>query len=124
MTPYIEKRGAGFHMVSEAPGFRSREKILLKEGIDYQTGQILGRETATGEYAPVNLASETGLQTVAGVLWDGVNLTEATDPVEAAAHVRDCEVNGNEIIFPTGATSGNKLTIVAGLLPLGIVVRY
>lgn len=122
MDPLIEKRGAGFHVVSEGNGHISREEILVEDGVGVlAVGTVLGKVTATGEYKQVNLAGTDGEEVAAGVLWGAVDATDAA--VRAAAHVRDAEVLGSELVYPTGATLGNIATINAQLADLGIIVR-
>ena len=122
MEPLIEKRGAGFHMVSEGNGHISREEILVESGAGkLAVGTVLGKVTATGEYKQVDLDGEDGEEVAAGVLFGAVDATE--EAVRAAAHVRQCEVLGAELVYPTGATEGDIETINGQLLALGIVVR-
>lgn len=122
MDPLIEKRGAGFHVVSEGNGNISREEILVADAAGkLATGTILGKLTADGSYVQVDLTGEDGEQTAAAVLWGAVDATD--DAVRAAAHVRYCEVLGSELVYPTGATDGNKATINGHLRALGIIVR-
>lgn len=116
-----EKRGAGFHMVSEANGHRSREEIVIIDGQDLTVGTVLGVITASGKYTQVDLAASDGSETPAGVLWDDVNADGAD--AEGVAHVRDAEVLGAELVYPTGAAQPDIDTINAGLEAVGIVVR-
>ena len=122
MDPLIEKRGAGFHVVSEGNGHISREEIVIEDGAGtLAVGTILGKVTATGDYKQVDLAGEDGEEVSAGVLFGAVDATDAE--VRAAAHVRYAEVLGAELVYPTGATSGNIATINGQLAALGIIVR-
>lgn len=122
MDPLIEKRGAGFHVVSEGNGWISREEVTIEDGVGVlAVGTVLGKVTTSGEYKQVNLAGTDGEEVAAGVLFGAVDATDAA--VRAAAHVRQCEVLGAELVYPTGATQGDIDTINEQLLALGIVVR-
>jgi hypothetical protein len=43
--------------------------------------------------------------------------------VEAVVYVRDCEVNGNEITWPSDIEAAEKTAAIAQLATLGIIVR-
>lgn len=117
-----EKRGRGFYMVSEANGHRSREEITIEDGVGVlAVGTVLGKVTATGEYKQVDLAANTGEEVAAGVLYDEVDATDSAVP--GVAHVRDAEVNGNELVYPTGASNNDIADINAALADIGIIVR-
>lgn len=122
MDPLIEKRGAGFHVVSEGNGHISREEILVEDGAGkLEVGTVLGKVEATGEYKQVDLDAEDGEEVAAGVLFGAVDATDAA--VRAAAHVRHCEVLGSELVYPTGASAGDIATINGQLEAIGIIVR-
>ena len=122
MVTKVEKRGAGFHLVSEANGHRSREEITILDGQDLETGTVLGKVTASGKYVQIDLGASDGSEVAAGILWDGV-FADGAD-ADAAAHVRDAEVLGAELVYPDGASSGDIDTINAALeTNLNIIVR-
>lgn len=50
-------------------------------------------------------------------------VTGVDETVEIAALVRDCEVNGNILVWPTGATAAQKEAAIASLQAKGIIVR-
>lgn len=119
MTALTQKRGAGFHIVSEANGSRSREEIVLADGAGVlEVGTVLGKVTASGEYVALAPDAEDGSEVAAGILWDREDATDAAQ--DAVAHIRDCEVMGSELVYPDG---GDEDAINAELLTLGIVVR-
>lgn len=120
MSELLQTRGAGFHMISEANGALSRDKITIDTGV-LAVSTVLGKITATGKYVQVNLAAVDGSEVAAAVLFDKVDATAAD--VFAAAHTRLCEVSGAELVYPTGATQGNKDTINADLAAKYIIVR-
>ena len=74
-----------------------------------------------GNYVPLALGTSDGSQTVKGILFEDV-------PKGVADHtrtfsVRDCEVVREQLIYPAGATDGNKATIDAALVALGVIPR-
>jgi len=120
MVELVEKRGAGFHLVSEGNGNISREEILVDVGV-LKAGTVLGKITATNKYVQVDLSAVDGSEVADAVLFQAVDATAAD--VRAAAHVRLCEVNGAELVYPTGATQGDIDTINAALAVKNIIVR-
>jgi len=121
MSTLEEKRGRGFHIVSEANGHRSREAIIVAAG-DLSVGTILGEITASpGEFKQIDLAETDGTEVAAAVLFDRVDATLAA--VDGVGHVRDAEVFGSQLIYPTGSTPTQIATIDAQLEALGIIVR-
>ena len=121
--PKIEKRGAGVHVVSEANGFRSREQVVVSSTVAgvLAVGTVLGKLTSGGEYMQVDLGGGDGEEVAAGVLFAEVDATDAD--ANAVAHVRDCEVDGNLLVYPDGASQNDIDTINAQLADLGIIVR-
>lgn len=75
----------------------------------------------SGKYVAYNQDAANGSCIAAGILLDNVNATSAD--VEAVAYVRDCEVNGSEITWPSDIEAGEKITAIAQLAALGIIVR-
>ena len=120
MVTKVEKRGAGFYMVSEANGHRSREEIVILDGEDLAVGTVLGQIAASEKYVQVDLAAVDGSEDAVAVLYDAV----FADGADAAgvAHVRDSEVLGAELVYPDGATQGNIDTINEDLLLNSVIV--
>lgn len=110
-----EGRHTGEHLLSEASGTRSREQVTVTlAGAALPPGQVLGRITATGAYAPYNNSASNGTEVAAAILYAG--LAEATGDVDAVVHVRDCEVAG---VMLTGLDTAGR----ADLAALGVIVR-
>lgn len=117
MKNRTEGRHAGEFLLSEANGTRSREEIIVvATAAALPSGQLLGKLTATGEYAPYNPVAEPadGSETVAAVLWAPVAASESAQ--RTVGIVRDAEVIERLI---TGLDASGK----ADLLNRGIVVR-
>lgn len=124
MTTLNETTRPAEHLVSEANGDRSREKITLKSGQFYNAGTVLAKFTSggdAGKYTKLNTAASDGSQTACAVLYGHVDATAADKP--GVGHVRDCEVNGDIIGWPAGISGGNKTTAIANLASVGIIVR-
>lgn len=112
-----EGRHAGEFLLSEANGTRSREEITLAPTtVDLPAGQLLGKLTASGEYAPYDPAVDPadGSETVAAVLWAPV--AASTEAQRTVGVVRDAEVIERLL---TGLDAACK----AGLLAQGLVIR-
>ncbi|PZU59824.1 MAG: head decoration protein [Sphingobium sp.] len=124
MTTLTETVHAAEHIVSEANGDLSREKITLKSGQKYGAATVLAKFTSggdTGKYTKLTPAASDGSQTACATLYADVDATSADTP--GVAHVRDCEVNGDIIIFPSGISAPNKATAITNLAAVGIIVR-
>ena len=62
-----------------------------------------------------------GTDDPAGILYDDVDASAAA--VKGTAVVRDAEVNGNLITWPTGISAADKDLAITTLRELGIIVR-
>lgn len=72
-TSYDEPVHAAEWLVSEAEGTRSRDSIVIAANSgDLKAGTVLGKVTATGEYAAYADADETGLGAAVGILYAAV----------------------------------------------------
>jgi hypothetical protein len=74
-----------------------------------------------GLYAPLNLSGADGTQNAASVLF---NETDASGGnVKVTVISRAAQVNGSELVYPSGASSSQIAAINAQLNALGIIVR-
>lgn len=119
MTSFTEKGHAGGFILSEANGQRSREQITVLSGEVLEAGAVLGKISASGKYVKYDDdGTDDGRRTAAAVLYDAVDATDGD--LEAAAIVRDAEVNGDELVW----NSDDEVDAgVADLLSVGIIVR-
>lgn len=123
MTVFTMGPRAAAFIASEANGTRSRDPILIAQGTGtVQPGTVLGRITASGQYVPLNLSASDGSEVAAGVLFDAV-ARNASAAVRGVGVVRDAELDGFELIWPTGITDPQKATAIAQLELRGLVVR-
>jgi hypothetical protein len=72
-------------------------------------------------FVPLNLTATDGSQVAAGISFANVDATLA-DQTNTVV-VRDCEVNGFELFWPTGATTAQISAGTAQLAGLGVIVR-
>lgn len=75
----------------------------------------------SGKYVAFDQDAVDGSEIAAGILYDNAYATSAD--VEAVAYVRDCEVNGNELTWPSDIEAAEKAVAIAQLANLGIIVR-
>lgn len=75
-----------------------------------------------GEYLPLNLSATDGTENAAGISWD--NYTPPSGgTMSGTAIVRNAEVKGVNLTYPSGANSTQIAAINAQLAALGIIVR-
>jgi len=96
---------------------------LADGGTDFVAGDriVITVAAGSGKYKEYNPGNADGSQTPAGVLRDAVDASAADAP--GVAYLRDCEVNGAELQWFSGATDNQKATGKAGLATLGIISR-
>ena len=121
VTPLHEQWHAAGFLVSEANGHYSRDQVTLTGGVVVLAGTVLGVQTATGFYAPLNLTATDGSQTPAAIAYGQHDVTAANKQVTVVS--RACEVNGSELIWPTGITPTQITTATAALQAIGIIAR-
>lgn len=73
-------------------------------------------------YGKLDLSATNGLEVAAGILWDDREDVAATQ--RAVAVKRNTPVNGNSLVYPTGATDAQKAAINEQLKKLGIIVNF
>jgi hypothetical protein len=111
----------GEFIISEANGGRARDTGTLVSGNNLEAGTILGIVTASGKYTRHAHGASDGSETVAGVLYDNVDATDAD--TEAVIFVRDCIVAESKLTYSDGAGAGDIATANTELEALGIIVR-
>lgn len=115
MTMLTEGTHAAEFLLSEAPGFRSREAVVLAPNAAVlKAGQLLGRVTVGGAFVPYNNGATNGSEAVAGVLYAPADIS--TVAREVTIVVRDAEVI-------TAAVFGLDTPGRADLAVLGISLR-
>lgn len=119
--PLEESRGRAFHVVSEATGNRSREKVTILTGEVLPVGTVLGQITASEKYVAWNEDAADGSENAAAILYDAVDATD--EDREATVHIRDCEMLEAELVFSETADAGELDAAKAQLAALGIILR-
>ena len=74
------------------------------------------------KYLQLDKSVATGENIAAGVLYADVTVPDGTD-AKGVAFVRDCEANGNELVWPTGISAANKADAIQELAAIGVLVR-
>ncbi|WP_083245499.1 head decoration protein [Paraburkholderia nodosa] len=78
-------------------------------------------EAIAGAYVPLNPSASDGSQTAAGIAF---GFTDATmNDVPGTVVTRECEVNGSELLWPSGATAAQIAAATSQLTALGIITR-
>jgi hypothetical protein len=75
----------------------------------------------SGKYVAYDQDGVTGSEVAAGVAYGNYDATSAD--VAGVIVVRDAELNGNELTWPSDITAGEKLIAIAQLKALGLLVR-
>jgi hypothetical protein len=115
---------AGGFILSESNGNFSRDNIEIALEQNLLAGQVISKLTSgsfSGDYVAFDQDGSDGSQTPIGIVLDDCDATTAAKA--AAVLVRDAEVNGNELVWPSDITGGETDTAVAVLKTLGIIVR-
>ena len=121
MTTLTQGQNAGEFMVSEGNGHISRETVTLASGQNLKAGAVLGKVTASGEYAEYDPTATDGSESAVAVLYDNTDASSAAQSCVAIA--RDAEVAGAALQWFTGASAGQIATGEAELAGAGIIVR-
>ena len=122
MTVLTEGNHRAEFLVSEANGTRSREIVTVISATALEPGTVLALQDDS-YYVPLDEdATSSDISVAAAVLYDAVD-ADSSDGLPAVAIVRDAEVTGAELIWPTGISAGDKTTAIAQLAAAGIIVR-
>lgn len=103
--------------------YRSRDAVTVDNSGGASalvSGTVLGKVTASGVFKQLAPAASDGTEVAAGVLFEDIDAgaTEAR-----VVHVRETSVQGELLVFPTGATTAQIATAKAELTAAGVVVR-
>jgi hypothetical protein len=116
-----ERPHAGGFILSTATRYRSIDNITIASGQRLDAGAVLGKITATGQYAAYDNAATDGTATAVAVLISPVDASNG--PAQAAAIVRDAEVNQHELVWDTGQGTSDIDAGLADLKNVGIIPR-
>ncbi len=121
MTVLKDSPGAGHFILSEANGYRSRQRMTIGLNQTLLAGQVLGKLTAGGDYVSFAPGASDGSQTVAGIAFDDYVTT--TEKGEGVSFERDGEVTLAKLVWPAGVTDNQKAAAVAALAAKGVLAR-
>lgn len=122
MTVLTEGNHRAEFLVSEANGTRSREIVTVISATALEPGTVLALQDDSYYVQLDEDATSSDISVAVAVLYDAVD-ADSSDGLPAVAIVRDAEVNGAELIWPTGISAGDKTTAIAQLAAAGIIVR-
>jgi hypothetical protein len=121
-TPIVESANLGDLLKYEAPNLFSREQVTVAAGHSPVLGQVLGRDSTSGKFAPLDPSAADGTEQAAGVLSASVDAT-LIDREDAVAIVRHAIVASHAVVWPQGITAEQKATAIAELAALGVLLR-
>ena len=122
MTILKDSPGAGHFVLSEANGYRSRQRMTVGLNQTLLAGQVLGKLTTGGDYVKLAPAASDGSQTVAGIAFDDYVTT--TEKVDGVSFERDGEVTLDKLVWPAGITDIQKAAAIAALAVKGVLARF
>jgi hypothetical protein len=118
-------RGRGHYRIGDARENISTEEIVIAANSgDMAAGTVLGKVTASGQYAGYDPAALDGTEDPdeAIILYNEVADSAATQ--KAVGDVRDVAVNGNALTWPNAATANEKAAVEASMAVRSLLVRY
>ncbi|WP_263080131.1 head decoration protein [Endozoicomonas sp. Mp262] len=121
MPVQTEPVHTGEFIVSEGNNSISRECVALVAELTLLPGTVLGKETATGTYGPLDLTADNGLQVAVGILWDHER-TGSTGK-EGVIIARLAEVDERLLIWPAAITEEQQAAAVEALKAVDIILR-
>jgi len=123
MTTLTEGKHAGGFLVWEVLRDYTRDTVTIASGAGkLEPGSMLGKITTGGKYTVLTPGASNGSQNAAGILWAGVEATDADAPGVVILR-GPAIVNRHEIIWPDGATEAQITAATTALAALGIILR-
>ncbi len=121
MSTLTESVHTGEFLVSEGNNSISREQVELAPSQNLYAGTVLGKNTATNVYTPLDPAADDGSHMAAGILYN--NTITGTTGGEAVLMARSAEVDSSLLSWPVGITDEQKIAAVSELAALDIILR-
>jgi hypothetical protein len=121
MPAISEGRHTAEHILSEANGHLSRDKVTILSGQTVVPGQVLGKVTASGKFKALTPGASDGSEVALAIAYAAVVASGADAPGVVTA--RSAEVNGPSLTWPAGISAPDKTAAVAALATAGILVR-
>ena len=111
MAAKTETRHTAGFIISEANGFRSREKVTIKGGQNLTAGTVIGTsDVSGGNYAAFDNTATTGVPTAEGILIEDCDASGGAK--EAAMLARDAEVNQSEVTLGDASATTDLASIM------------
>lgn len=122
MATYTEATNLGDLLKREFEPIYNRESVTLITGQNLTLGAVLGKITASGKYTAVAPAASNGSEVASAVLLAATDASGGDTPCVILAR-GPAVVAADSLVWPSGATSGQKTAATAQLVALGIVAR-
>lgn len=106
----------------EAPNLYSRDRVTVASGQNLPLGTVVGIVTASGKVTRIDPSATDGTQVAAGVLLQACDATLA-DSDDGLIVARHAIVSDHALAWPEAITNAEKLTAIAQLKALGVLVR-
>ncbi|WP_261369988.1 head decoration protein [Lysobacter antibioticus] len=120
--PVFEGPNLGDLLKLEADHLYSRDQVAVAPNQVLVLGQMVGRITATGQYAAFDPVATDGREQAAGVVI--VPITTSVDPSpDGIVVVRHATVSDRYLVWPRTATPEHRAAAVQQLRALGVLVR-
>ena len=115
------KHGDVFAYIESEAGYSLDNGTLLPLTASAVTGEVLGRVTATGKWAPIDFAAVDGTEIAKGVLFNGAPVSVSDQA--GVVCVRHAIVKDGSLTWPAGATGPQIAAAIEQLKAVGIVAR-
>ena len=122
MPTLTEPLNLGDLLKYEAPNLYSRDRVTVVSGQSLPLGTVVGIVTASGKFKQIDPSAEDGSQVAAGVLLQACDATLA-DRDDGLIVARHAIVADHALAWPDAITNSEKLTAIAQLKALGVLVR-
>ena len=123
MTTLTEGKHAGSFLVWDVLRDYTRETVTIASGAGkLEPGTVLGKITTGGKYTVLAPGASNGSQNAAGILWAGVDASDADAPGVVILR-GPAIVNRHEIIWPEAATEAQITAATTALAAFGIILR-
>ena len=122
MPALAEPLNLGDLLKYEAPNLYSRDRVTVASGQNLPLGTVLGIVTATAKFKRLDPSAEDGTQVAAGVLLQACDAT-LIDRDDGLVVARHAIVAHHALAWPDAITTAEKLTAIAQLKSLGVLVR-
>lgn len=122
MSVLAEPLNLGDLLKFEAPNLYSRDRVTVASGQNLPLGAVVGTITATGKVKRFDPSATDGSQVPSGVLLADCDATLA-DRDDGLIVARHAIVVDHALAWPGAITNAEKLSAVAQLKALGVLVR-